>query len=176
MAGREPTKVSSMLYEGIRSSIRKRLALIEGDLLASIDLWKARLDTDAEEKHCLQEKVALMETKLYLQEAELYRRRRCGCDATENLPYDATNSLCDEEPHSSVEDGDSNREGPTTNPSRESTVEADIPAATRLSTIYENPVLPSFPPEPCDCEEGKQKESEEPDIGERQPLKKKRRS
>jgi hypothetical protein len=192
MADQELAKDSSMLYESIRSSIKKRLALIEGDLLTSIDLWQARLNTDAEEKDCLQEKVAVMETKvrqlgilhrgysnisqLYLQEAELYRRRRCGCDATDYLPYDATNCLCDEEPHSSVEDGDSKREGPTTNPSRQSTVEADSPAATRLSTIYENPVLPPFSPDPCDCEEDKRKQSEEPDIGGRQPPKKRQKS
>jgi hypothetical protein len=64
MAAQELTKGSSTLYKGLQSSIRERLALIERDLLASLDLWQARLDTDAEEKHYLQEKVAMMETKV----------------------------------------------------------------------------------------------------------------
>jgi hypothetical protein len=114
MSAPDPIKRESALCQGVESTLKAHLALIEHDLVAFFDACSARLDRNAKEKDCLKGKVTAMEiivrtfgkvkqnctniSQLQMQKTELDRFKHCRGSRTHNAPCVAADiSTCDEE-------------------------------------------------------------------------------
>jgi hypothetical protein len=114
MSAPDPTKRDSALGQGVESTLKAHLALIEHDLVAFIDTCSARLDRNAKEKDFLKGKATATEiivrtfeevkqnctnnSQLQMQETELGRHKHCSGSRTHILSYVAADiSTCDEE-------------------------------------------------------------------------------